>query len=110
LPTLFFLPERLHVHREACSVITLVPARAVTFPLLCWSVFTLVTGMIRSLLQIMMIRFAFGIGEGVYPACSIVYPAEKDCAPQHTTSIRCRVRETGDPINADSNSCLDSES
>jgi len=44
--------------------------KVVTLALFFWSLFTFVTGLIHSLFQMIMVRFTFGLGEGVYPACA----------------------------------------
>lgn len=44
--------------------------KIVTLALFFWSLFTFVTGLIHSLFQMIMVRFTFGLGEGVYPACA----------------------------------------
>ena len=43
--------------------------RVAVFSMLWWSAFTAVTGAVSSLSQMLAARFAFGLGEGLYPAC-----------------------------------------
>jgi sugar phosphate permease len=44
--------------------------RVATIALAWWSVFTAATGAAGSFLQMLMVRFVFGLGEGVFPACA----------------------------------------
>lgn len=41
-----------------------------TIAMLWWSVFTAVTGLVGNLVQMLVVRFVFGLGEGIYPACA----------------------------------------
>lgn len=41
-----------------------------TIALLWWSAFTAITGAVSNFSQMLVVRFLFGLGEGVYPACS----------------------------------------
>jgi sugar phosphate permease len=43
--------------------------RVATIAMLWWSVFTAFTGAAANLTQMLIARFVFGLGEGVYPAC-----------------------------------------
>ena len=43
--------------------------RVATIAMLWWSVFTAITGAAANLTQMLIARFVFGLGEGVYPAC-----------------------------------------
>jgi sugar phosphate permease len=43
--------------------------RVATIAMLWWSAFTAITGAAANLTQILIARFVFGLGEGVYPAC-----------------------------------------
>jgi len=44
--------------------------RVATIAMLWWSVFTAITGAAANLTQMLIARFAFGLGEGVFPACA----------------------------------------
>ncbi|WP_164857127.1 MFS transporter [Sphingomonas crocodyli] len=44
--------------------------RVATLAMLWWSVFTAITGSVGSLVQMMVVRFLFGLGEGLFPACA----------------------------------------
>ncbi len=45
--------------------------RVASLALLWWSIFIGLTGMIGSYAQLLVVRFCFGLGEGVYPSCEI---------------------------------------
>lgn len=44
--------------------------RVATAAMLWWSVFTAITGSAANLTQMLIARFSFGLGEGVFPACA----------------------------------------
>lgn len=44
--------------------------KVATISMLWWSVFTAITGAASNLTQMLLVRFIFGIGEGVFPACA----------------------------------------
>lgn len=44
--------------------------RVATIAMLWWSVFTAFTGLAANAAQMVVVRFVFGLGEGMYPACS----------------------------------------
>jgi sugar phosphate permease len=44
--------------------------KVATLAMLWWSVFTAITGAAANLTQMVIVRFLFGLGEGVFPACS----------------------------------------
>lgn len=44
--------------------------RVATFAMIWWSVFTAITGAAANVVQIAVARFLFGLGEGLFPACS----------------------------------------
>lgn len=44
--------------------------KVATIALLWWSIFTAITGAVANFSQMLIARFLFGLGEGVYPACS----------------------------------------
>ena len=44
--------------------------RVATVAMMWWSAFTAITGAAGNLTQMLMARFCFGLGEGVYPACA----------------------------------------
>lgn len=44
--------------------------KVATLAMLWWSVFTAATGAAGNLTQMLIIRFVFGLGEGVFPACA----------------------------------------
>ena len=44
--------------------------RVATLAMLWWSLFTAVTGAAANLTQMLVARLGFGLGEGIYPACS----------------------------------------
>lgn len=44
------------------------PRKVISGALVWWSAFTAITGMVSSLTHILLVRFLFGIGEGVFPA------------------------------------------
>jgi sugar phosphate permease len=44
------------------------PRKVISGALVWWSVFTAFTGMVSSLTNILVVRFLFGLGEGVFPA------------------------------------------
>ena len=43
--------------------------KVATLALLWWSVFTAISGAVANLTQMLVARFLFGLGEGMYPAC-----------------------------------------
>lgn len=55
--------------------------KVILISVICWSVFTILTGTAWSFLSLIIIRFLFGIGEGSYPSASSVAVAES--FPQH---------------------------
>ncbi|WNC13930.1 MFS transporter [Brevibacillus brevis] len=55
--------------------------KVILFSVVCWSLFTILTGTAWSFLSLIAIRFLFGIGEGSYPSASSVAVAES--FPQH---------------------------
>ncbi|KQL46091.1 hypothetical protein AN963_13930 [Brevibacillus choshinensis] len=55
--------------------------KVILISVICWSVFTILTGTAWSFLSLIVIRFLFGIGEGSYPSASSVAVAES--FPQH---------------------------
>lgn len=44
--------------------------KVATLALMWWSAFTAITGLAHSFIQIVLTRFVFGLGEGVFPACA----------------------------------------
>jgi len=44
--------------------------RIATIAMLWWSVFTAITGVAANLTQMLIVRFGFGLGEGMFPACA----------------------------------------
>lgn len=44
--------------------------KVASLAMLWWSIFTAITGTAANLTQMLVIRFVFGLGEGLYPACS----------------------------------------
>ena len=44
--------------------------KVATIGMVWWSAFTAITGVVANLTQMLTARFVFGLGEGVYPACS----------------------------------------
>lgn len=44
--------------------------RIAVIALLWWSAFTALTGIVATFVQMLVVRFVFGMGEGVYPACA----------------------------------------
>jgi sugar phosphate permease len=44
--------------------------RVATLAMLWWSAFTAITGVVGNLFQMLIARFVFGLGEGVFPACA----------------------------------------
>ncbi|MED1792041.1 MFS transporter [Brevibacillus nitrificans] len=55
--------------------------KVILISVVCWSLFTILTGFAWSFLSLIAIRFLFGIGEGSYPSASSVAVAES--FPQH---------------------------
>ena len=56
--------------------------RVATYAMLMWSGFTALTGIVTSVAQMMITRFLFGLGEGVFPSCAfktvaIWFPAKE---------------------------------
>lgn len=44
--------------------------KVATLAMLWWSAFTAITGIAANFFQMLIVRFLFGLGEGVYPACA----------------------------------------
>ncbi|MFV3074933.1 MFS transporter [Niveispirillum fermenti] len=44
--------------------------KVATLAMLWWSAFTAITGVAANFMQMLVVRFLFGLGEGVYPACA----------------------------------------
>ena len=44
--------------------------RVATLAMVWWSAFTAITGAATNLIQMVVVRFVFGLGEGVFPACA----------------------------------------
>jgi sugar phosphate permease len=45
--------------------------RVATLAMLWWSAFTAMTGAVTHLVQMLIVRFVFGLGEGMFPACAL---------------------------------------
>lgn len=60
--------------------------RMATIGIVAWSVFTVLTGVVPGLVALLVVRFLFGIGEGLYPAASHKAIAEQTTPGQRMTA------------------------
>jgi sugar phosphate permease len=67
--------------------------RVATIAMLWWSAFTAVTGAATNVTQMLIARFCFGLGEGIYPACSFktiaVWFSKKERAAATAILLAC---------------------
>ncbi|WCT05988.1 MFS transporter [Rhodococcus qingshengii] len=60
--------------------------RMAVIGIVAWSVFTILTGVVPGLVALLVVRFLFGIGEGMYPAASMKAIAEQTTPGQRMTA------------------------
>jgi len=72
--------------------------RVATIAMLWWSAFTAITGAAATLTQMLIARFLFGLGEGVFPACA--FKAIPAWFPKKERATANAIRLASNPLGA----------
>lgn len=72
--------------------------KVATAALLWWSAFTAMTGAATTLVQLLLTRVLFGLGEGIYPAC--VFKAVAEWFPPKERATANGIRQSAGPLGS----------